>query len=81
MVQWQKGEDDFQLWLEDYEEASNDYQWKDNDQARWFSWFIERPTKVTWQRTLKSAEKNSWEQIVTIYLDRRTVYQRCHGFL
>ena len=43
-----KGEDDFQLWLEDYEEASNDYQWKDNDRARWFSWFIEGPAKVTW---------------------------------
>ena len=63
-----KKEDDFQLWLEDYEEASNDYQWKDNDQARWLSWFIERPTKVTWQRILKSAEKNSWEQIVTIII-------------
>ena len=67
MVQWQK-RDDFQLWLENYEEASNDYQWKDNDQARWFSWFIEGPTKVTWQRTLKSTEKNSWEQIRSHHL-------------
>ena len=80
-----KGEDDLQLLLEDYEEASNDYHWKDNDWARWFSWFIEEPTKVTWQRTLKSAEKSSWEQIVTIYegqygihLDPCIAYQRCH---
>ena len=80
-----KGEDDFQLWLEDYEEASSDCQWSDKDRARWFSWFIEGPAKVTWQRTLKSTEKSSWDQIVTIYkgqygihLDPRTAYQRCH---
>ena len=80
-----KGEDDFQLWLEDYEEASSDCQWGDKDRARWFSWFIEGPAKVTWQRTLKSTEKSSWDQIVTIYkcqygihLDPRTAYQRCH---
>ena len=79
------GQDDFQLWLEDYEEASSDYKWSDKDRARWFSWFIEGPSKVTWQRTLKSTEKSSWEQIVTIYkgqygihLDPYTAYQRCH---
>ena len=32
-----KGEDDFQLWLEDFKEASNDCQWSDDDRARWFS--------------------------------------------
>ena len=77
--------EDFQLWLEDYKEASYDYQWKENDWAGWFSWFIEGTAKITWQRTLKSAEKSSWEQIVTIYkgqygvhLDPHTAYQRCH---
>ena len=37
------------------------------------------------KRTLKLAEKSSWEQIITIYkgkygvhLDPRTAYQRCH---
>ena len=48
--------DDLQLWLEEYEEASN-YQWKDNYQTRWFPWFIERTTKVTWLSILKLAEK------------------------
>ena len=28
-----KGEDDFQLWMEDYKEASKDYQWSDQDSA------------------------------------------------
>ena len=80
-----KGEDDFQLWLEDYEEASKDCQWSDQDRAKWFSWFITGPAKLTWQRTLSSADKASWERIVTVYkgqygvhLNPRTAYQRCH---
>ena len=58
--------DDFQLWLEDYEEASSDINLVIKIKLC-FSWFIEALAKVTWQRTLKSTEKSSWEQIVTIY--------------
>ena len=80
-----KGEDDFQLWVEDYEEASEDYRWSDRDRARWFSWFVTGPAKLAWQRTLKQTDKTSWKNIVAIYkgqygvhLDPRTAYQRCH---
>lgn len=55
----ERGEDDFQLWLEDYEEASTNCQWDDNDRARWFSWFITGLAKATWQRMLKPADKSS----------------------
>ena len=80
-----RGEDDFQLWLEDFEEASADCQWSDQERARWFSWFITGPAKATWQRTLKVDDKSSWGRIVEVYkgqygihLDPRTAYQRCH---
>ena len=80
-----RGEDDFQWWVEDYEEVSKDYRWSDQDQARWFSWFVSGPAKLTWQRTLKESDKTSWPKIVEIYkgqygvhLDPRTAYQRCH---
>ena len=80
-----RGEDDFQWWVEDYEEASKDYRWSDQDRARWFSWFVSGPAKLTWQRTLKESDKTSWPKIVEIYkgqygvhLDPRTAYQRCH---
>ena len=80
-----RGEDDFLLWLEDFKEASADCQWSNQERARWFSWFISGPAKATWQRTLKSEDKTSWEKIVEVYkgqygihLDPRTAYQRCH---
>ena len=62
-----KGEEDFHLWLEDYEEATNDCQWSDEVKARWFSWFITGPAKATWQRTLNLADKLSWKQIAEVY--------------
>lgn len=41
--------------------------------------------RPTWQRTLKSSQKGSWEEIVRVYqgqygvhMDPRTAYQRCH---
>ena len=73
------------MWVEDYEEASNDCGWNDRERARWFSWFITGPAKATWQRTLKQTDKSSWQKIVEVYkgqygvhLDPRTAYQRCH---
>ena len=80
-----RGEKDFLLWLEDYEEVSADCQWSDRERSRWFSWFITGPAKATWQGTLKQADKSSCKKIVEVYkgqygvhLDPRTAYQRCH---
>jgi len=46
---------------------------------------ISGPAKSTWQRTLSSEDKKSWNKIVSVYrrqygvhLDPRTAYQRCH---
>ena len=79
------GEEDFEVWLEDFVEATNDCGWSDTQRARWFSWFISGPAKSTWQRTLKPTDKSSWETIVSVYkgqygvhMDPRTAYQRCH---
>lgn len=76
---------DFDVWLEDFQEATNDCGWNDADRAKWFSWFLSGPAKSTWQRTLKSTHKESWEEIVSVYrgqygvhMDPRTAYQRFH---
>jgi len=76
---------DFDVWLEDFLEATNDCGWNDADRAKWFSWFLAGPAKSTWQRTLKSTHKGCWEDIVHVYrgqyrvhMDPRTAYQRCH---
>ena len=51
-----KGEEDFDLWLSDYKEATVDFEWDDEKHAKWFSWFFEGPAKATWQRTLIDEE-------------------------
>ena len=78
-------EADFEVWLEDFLEATSYCGWTDVDQAKWFSWFLTSPAKSTWQRTLKSEQKGSWKQIVSVYrgqygvhMDPRTAYQPCH---
>ena len=43
-----RGEEDFQLWLKDYEEAFADCQWSDRERSRWFSWFITGFAKATY---------------------------------
>ena len=43
-----------EVWLEDFLEATNDCNWSDADQAKWFFWFLTGPAKSAWQRTLKS---------------------------
>ena len=80
-----RGEDDFLLWLEDFEEVLADCQWNNQERARWFTWFITGPAKATWQRTLKAEDKTSWVKIVEVFkgqygihLNPRTAYQRCH---
>ena len=78
-------ENDFEVWLVDFTEATNDCMWTDVERARWFSWFLAGSAKVTWQRTVKSEDKTSWQKIVEIFrgqygvhMDPRTAYQRCH---
>ena len=78
-------EEDFEVWLEDFVEATNDCGWTDKQCARWFSWFIRGPAKSTWQRTIKTTDKSSWNAIVPVYkgqygvhMDPRTAYQCCH---
>ena len=78
---------DFDVWLDDFLEATNDCGWSNADRAKWFSWFLSGPAncKSTWQRTLKSTHKESWKEIVSAYrgqygvhMDPRTAYQRCN---
>ena len=78
-------EADFDVWLEDFLEATGDCGWNGTDRAKWFSWFLSGPAKTTWQRTPKSTHKGSWEEIVHVYrgqygvhMDPRTAYQRCN---
>ena len=80
-----KGDSDFALWVEDFEEASKDCGWSNTQRARWFSWFIAGPAKTTWRRSLTEADRSSWKAIKKVYLgqygihlDPRTAYQRCH---
>ena len=78
-------ENDFEVWLVDFTEATNDCMWTDVERARWFSWFLAGSAKVSWQRTIKPEDKTSWQKIVEIFrgqygvhMDPRTAYQHCH---
>ena len=61
------GNDDFEVWVEDYKEATTDRGWTDEQRARWFLWFLSSPAKATWQQSLKDTDKASWERIVEVY--------------
>jgi len=78
-------ENDFEVWLVDFTEATTDCRWTDAERAKWFSWFLAGSAKVTWQQTVKPEDKTSWQKIVEIFrgqygvhMDPRTAYQRCH---
>ena len=78
-------ENDFEVWLVDFTEATTDCKWTDGERAQWFSWFLAGSAKVTWQRSVKSEDKTSWQKIVEIFrgqygihMDPRTAYQHCH---
>lgn len=45
-----RGDEDFGLWLADYKEATTDFNWSNEQRAKWFSWFVEGPAKATWQQ-------------------------------
>ena len=53
-------EEDFEVWLADFREATADCKWTDKQRAQWFSWFLSGAAKSTWQRTLRKEEKESW---------------------
>ena len=38
--------DDFEVWVEDYKEATADCGWTNDQRARWFSWFLSGPAKA-----------------------------------
>ena len=42
-----RGDDDFSLWLADYEEITGDFTWSDDTHVRWSSRFVEGPAKAT----------------------------------
>ena len=80
-----KGDEDFGLWLADFQEATDDFSWSNDTHAKWFSWFVEGPAKATWQRTLSAEERGSWLSIKKVFqgqygthMDPRTAYLRCH---
>ena len=58
---------DFEAWLEDFVEATGDCNWDDGSQAKWFSWFLTGPAKVSWQHTLKTEDKSQWERIKEVF--------------
>ena len=81
----EKATDNFEVWLEDYMEATGDCGWNDKDRAQWFSWFLTGPAKATWLHSIKTTDKANWKSIVKVFkgeygihLDPRTAYQRCH---
>ena len=76
---------DFEIWLEDFIEATGDCGWDDKCRAKWFSWFLTRQAKASWQHTLKAEDKAQWERIKEVFkgeygihLDPCTAYQHCH---
>jgi len=80
-----KAADNFEVWLEDYVEATGNCGWSDQQRAQWFSWFLTGPTKSIWMHSMRSTDKTSWEAIVKVFkgeygvhLDPRTALQRCH---
>ena len=65
--------------------ATEDFTWSNEAHVRWFSWFVEGPAKATWQHTLTSEERGSWESITKVFqgqygihMDPWTAYLRCH---
>ena len=43
------GDEDFEVWLADFHEATADCKWTDKQRAQWFSWFLSGAAKSTWQ--------------------------------
>ena len=80
-----QAKDNFEVWLQDYVEATEDCGWDDEKRARWFFWFLSGPAKATWQKTMSAEHKADWGKIMEVYrgqygihLDPRTAYQCYH---
>lgn len=43
-----RGDNDFCIWLADFEEASEDRKWTNDLRAKWFSWFVDGLAKATY---------------------------------
>ena len=76
-----RAEDDFELWLTNFDEATTAYGWNDKQKAGWFLWFLSRPAKATWQRILTVEQRFSWKVIILVFrgqyrihLDPRVAY-------
>ena len=81
----EKANNYFEVWLDDFLEATGDCDWNNPDRARWFSWFLIGAAKVSWLHILKPIDRTSWDTIVAVFkrgygvhLDPRTAYQHCH---
>ena len=73
------GDNDFEVWVEDFKEATTDCGWNDQLRARWFAWFLAGPAKSTWQRTLTSEDKKSWSKIVEVYRGQWSTLRPTYG--
>jgi len=76
-----QAEDNFEVWLQDYVETTEDCGWDNQKRARWF---LSGPAKATWQQTVSAEDKADWDKITEVYrgqygihLDPRTAYQHC----
>jgi len=58
------GDNDFEVWVDDFQEATTDCGWDDKQRVQWFSWFLTGPAKATWQSTMEKEDKSSWTKIV-----------------
>ena len=78
----EKASNNFEVWLDDFLEAMGDCGWRYPDIARWFSWFLTRVVKESWQHSLKSEDKLSWDTNVVVFKGEygvpHTAYQCCH---
>ena len=59
----EKAADNFEVWLEDYLEATGDCGWSNKDQAQWFCWFLAGPAKATWLYSMKTTDKQVGNQL------------------
>ena len=70
-----QGDDNFEIWLMDFEEATEHCGWQDKQRAKQFSWFLSGPAKATYQHTLRDANKATQQNIVVNMVNTWTLEQ------
>jgi len=60
------GDNDFEVWVDHFLEATTDCSWDDKQRMQWSSWFLMDPAKATWQRKLGKEDKSSWAKTVQV---------------